>query len=191
MYFGHRRYREYLLAGDQDLAQQFWNRVVAELDPGSFPQDNTYVYGNGWWLLCGNMGFEFRFAEICLDTIENTFEEALESDTSYVSGIRGVSLLAQQLLGPFGNSTVVPNPSPPRMNRVSFRPYRASEGARILMRLRDLMESVPKDSRTDSFDKTYEKILGQKPPEDPTPVMPGYELVPSPSDPDIWIWERL
>lgn len=45
MNFGHRRYREYLLAGEQDLAKTFWNQAVAELDPGSFPQDNTHSRG--------------------------------------------------------------------------------------------------------------------------------------------------
>lgn len=190
MNFGHRRYREYLLAGEQDLAEIFWNQVVAELDPGSFPQDNTYSHG--WTILCGEMGFKFRFAGICLDTIEKTLKEALESQTNTVDyAILGARLLVRQLLFPWGNTMFVLNPSPPRVHEVSYKPYTAGEGARILMRLRDLMESVPKDSRTESFDKTYNKILGQKPPEDPTPVRPGYELVPSPSDPDIWIWERL
>lgn len=138
------------------------------------------------------MGFQFRFAEICLDTIEESLKETLANETNIVDyGYWGVSRLAQELLFPRGNTTVVLNPSPPRVHEVSYKPYTASEGARILMRLRDLMEIVPKDSRTDAFENTYQKILGQKTPEDPTPVMPGYELVPSPSDPDIWIWERL
>ena len=56
MHFGHLRYREYLLTGERGLADIFWNQVVAELDPGNFPyQDNTL--GNGWSLLCGEMGF--------------------------------------------------------------------------------------------------------------------------------------
>ncbi len=191
MDFGHRRYREYLLAGEQNLARIFWNRVVAELDPESFPQDNTYAYGNGWFLLCGHKGFEFRFAEICLDTIEKTFKEALESDTSYVNGYRGVSLLAQQLLNPWSNSKIVLDPSPPNVHEVTFRPYRASEGGRILMRLRDLMESVPEDARNSWFEETYKILQGQM----PRPAEPEegsvFNLLRSPSNPDISRFERL
>lgn len=190
MNFGHRRYREYLLAGEQDLAKTFWNHVVAELDPGSFPQDNTHSYG--WALLCGELGFNFRFAEICLDTIEQTLKEALESETSIEDyGYGGVLELAQQLVHPWFIGPSVLFPGPPNVHWVSFRPYRAAEGARILIRLRDLLESVPKESRTDSFDKAYKYVLGRKPLDDPTPTGLGYELVPSPSDPDIRIWESL
>ena len=192
MDFGHRRYREYLLAGEHNLARIFRNRVVAELDPESFPQDNTYAYGNGWWLLCGNMGFDFRFAEICLDTIEKTFEEARESDTSYVSGFRGVSLLAQQLLNPWGNTKVVLDPSPPDVHEITFRPYRTSEGGRILVRLRDLMESVPKDSRTKSFDEAYKLVRWENMPPLSEPEEGSvFNLIRSPSNSDISRFERL
>ena len=182
MHFGHLRYREYLLAGDQDLAEIFWNQVVAEIDPGSFPQDNTYSYG--WGLLCGDMGFKFRFAEICLDTIEQTLKEALESDTHNVDyAMAGASELANKLVLPEYIGPSVLLPGPPDVHEVSFRPYRAEEGARILIRLRGLLESVPKDSRTSSFERTYKYVLGRKQITADFKEEDFLELVPSPSDP--------
>ena len=159
MHFGHLRYREYLLAGDQELAQQFWNRVVSELDPGNFPyQDNTL--GSGWDLLCGEMGFKFRFAEICLNTIEEALEEGLaDKDSSLDDAFYGARLLASTLL--FGKQFAALNRSPPNVHWVSFRLYRASEGARILIRLRDLLESVPEDRRTIAFCNAYKYVLGE------------------------------
>ena len=190
MDFGHRRYREYLLAGEKGLARTFWNRVVAELDPESFPQDKTYPSASGWWLLCGNMGFQFRFAEICLDTIEKKFREALESETRYLD-YRGVSLLAEQFLSPWVYSKTLLDPSPPDVHEVTFRPYRTSEGGRILMRLRDLMESVPKDKRTNSFDQAYKLVLGEQPPLVEPEEGSVLQLIRSPSNSDISRFERL
>ena len=159
MHFGHLRYREYLLAGDQELAQQFWNRVVTELDPGNFPyQDNTL--GSGWDLLCGQMGFKFRFAEICLNTIEEALGGELTDKASSLDGaFYGARLLASTLL--FGKQFAALNRSPPFVHWVSFRLYRASEGARILIRLRDLLESVPEDRRTIAFCNAYKYVLGE------------------------------
>ena len=190
MDFGHRRYREYLLAGEQNPARVFWNRVVAELDPESFPQDKTYPLASGWSLLCGNMGFKFRFAEICLDTIEKTFREALESGTRYLN-YRGVSRLAEQFLSTRVYSTTLLDPSPPDVHEVAFRPYRASEGGRILMRLRDLMESVPKDSRTKLFDEAYKLVLGEQPRRPEPEEGSVFNLISSPSNRDISRFERL
>lgn len=159
MHFGHLRYREYLLAGDQELAQQFWHRVVSELDPGNFPyQDNTL--SNGWDLLCGEMGFDLRFAEICLNTIEEALEEGLADKDSSLDGVfYGAQVLARTLL--FGKQFAALNWSPPDMHEVSFRLYEASEGARILIRLRDLLESVPEDRRTIAFCNAYKYVLGE------------------------------
>ena len=159
MHFGHLRYREYLLAGDQELAQQFWHRVVSELDPGNFPyQDNTL--SNGWNLLCGEMGFDLRFAEICLNTIEEALEEGLADKASSLDGaFYGARVLARTLL--FGKQFAALNWSPPDMHEVSFRLYEASEGARILIRLRDLLESVPEDRRTIAFCNAYKYVLGE------------------------------
>ena len=187
MHFGHLRYREYLLAGDQELAQQFWHRVVSELDPGNFPyQDNSL--SNGWDLLCGNMGFEFRFVEICLDTIERTLVEALESETRNVDyAMRGASELAKELLVPEYIGPFVLFPGPPHVHEISFRPYTAEEGARILIRLRGLLESVPMDSRTDSFNKTYMKVLGQETRPEEFEDEEYLELEPSGTLLDIWI----
>ena len=159
MHFGHLRYREYLLAGDQELAKQFWNRVVTELDPGNFPyQDNTL--SNGWDLLCGEMGFDLRFAEICLDTIEEALGGELTDKASSLDGaFYGAEVLARTLL--FGKQFAALNRAPPDMHEVSFRLYRASEGARILIRLRDLLESVAEDHRTIAFCNAYKYVLGE------------------------------
>ena len=110
MHFGHLRYREYLLAGDQELAKQFWHRVVSELDPGNFPyQDNTL--SNGWDLLCGEMGFDLRFAEICLDTIEEVLEGELTDKASSLDGaFYGAEVLARTLL--FGKQFAALNHAP-------------------------------------------------------------------------------
>lgn len=160
MHFGHLRYREHLLAGDQELAKQFWNRVVTELDPGNFPyQDNTL--SNGWDLLCGEMGFDLRFAEICLNTIKEALEKELPAKASSLDGaFYGARVLARTLL--FGKQFAALNHAPPDMHEVSFRLYRASEGARILIRLRDLLESVPEDRRTIAFCNAYKYVLGKE-----------------------------
>ena len=160
MHFGHLRYREYLMAGDKEDAKQFWNLVVTELDPGNFPyQDNTL--GNGWSLLCGEMGFRFRFAEICLDTIEEAFGgEFADKDSSLDGAFNGAQVLARTLL--FGKRFTALSPVPPNTHEVSFRLYRASEGARVLIRLRDLLESVPEDRRTIAFCNAYKYVLGKE-----------------------------
>ena len=112
--------------------------------------------------MCGDRGYQFRFAGICLDAIEKALKEALDSEIRYVDhALVGASLLAKQLVAPEYVSPSVLSSAPPNVHEVSFRPYTAREGARILIRLRDLLESVPQESRFGSFNKTYRYVLGQ------------------------------
>ncbi|MCY3885180.1 MAG: hypothetical protein OXG24_09750 [Gammaproteobacteria bacterium] len=160
MYFGHLKYREYLLLNKREIADSFRSQIITELDPANFPfQDDTT--NNGWGLLCGSMGYQFRFAEICLNAIDKALNEhpgldRFDPEDAYF----GVKQLTRELVGP---TMGVLGRAPPRVHQVSFNPYTTSEGARILMRLRDVMDDVPNELRTDRFYSAYEQTLSRNP----------------------------
>lgn len=160
MFFGHLKYRELLLQDKHDSASHFRNQIVTELDPGNFPfQDDPTSHG--WGLLCGSMGYKLRFAEICLNTIERTLNGELRHENETIEyGYSGVHILSRELNT---NRRGVLYPSPPDTHIPSNTLYTASEGARILMRLRDIMDSVPENKRSTAYHSAYTKVVGKRP----------------------------
>lgn len=149
IYFGHLKHREFLLAGKKSHAKRFRNRAIAELRPSNLPfQDDATE--SGWDLLCGLMGYQLRFAEICLDTIEKSLANAMEREKVCPEGaFDGASALAN-VLNPVRSFN-----SPSAFPTSTFRAYGATEDARLMNRLRELLESVPEDRQTCAFLDAY------------------------------------
>ena len=152
MYFGHLRHREFLLAGKVIAAKTFRSQVILELDAANLPFQ-TDTTAHGWDLLCGLMGYQLRFAEICLDMIEKNLDNAMKPDrVRPESAFRGASALANVLI------PVRSFNSPSGFPTSTFRAYGASEDARLIARLRDLLESVPEGRQSDLFSNAYELV---------------------------------
>ncbi|MCY3884674.1 MAG: hypothetical protein OXG24_07100 [Gammaproteobacteria bacterium] len=205
MLFGHLRYREYLLSGERKQAAKFRDEAIAELDPENFPfvEDPN---NHGWSLLCGPIGYDFRFSEFCLNSIERVLSvTSRPRDYDVDRAYRGARLLAHVLVDPpsdnptapkipsdpselVGTTTTIVNSDgtledmvvdeasaealfefyyshlhgPPKSHLVSFKPYKVTEATKFIIRLRDILESVPEDQRTKSFCEAYKYVLGEE-----------------------------
>lgn len=159
MFFGQLRYREYLLDNEDSKASQFRQQVIEELSPATFPFEND-ENSDGWTLLCGEMGYKLRFAQMCLNALDRAYKQAISDGSVIPQDVYyGAGILAAVLVDV---ASEVLDASPPPEHAVLYAPYSASEGARILIGLRDLLESVPEDQRTTHFYTAYEFTVGQE-----------------------------
>ncbi|MCY3883777.1 MAG: hypothetical protein OXG24_02560 [Gammaproteobacteria bacterium] len=165
--WGGKRYMEYLRIDEAELARQWRNMVVREINPPGLLVDSDNVE-DSLRLICIPRAHRLRLAEHCLRTLERAIEHANSNneEVSYFVLIFAEELMYGFSLFPFEwrMEPISPERGVPSPLAITweFETYTPNDAAYIVPRLRDVLELIPEEQQDERFFEVYSLVIGER-----------------------------